>query len=152
MGTGSEKFKHLRGKVSHVLLFSTFFSTIGTMWLCEIVWQIQHDGLNSNIKINKRVPFFEGSKLVSDADPTDDRPAVDTYESPRLLHSHLPYHLIPMSRNEETRSKYIYIARNPKDVVVSLFHFLQSFGEEAGFKGPFEFMAKIFLEGKGGND
>ena len=120
------------------------------MWLCEIVWQIQHDGINSDMKINKRVLFFEGNKLVSDVDPTDDRPALDTYESRRLLHSHLPYHLFPMSRNEETRSKYIYIARNPKDVAVSYFHFMESFGEDGlAFKGPFEFMAKILLEGKG---
>ena len=106
-------------------------------------------GSANHERIDERVYFLEASKLLTDADPTDDRPALDSRESPRLLHSHLPYHVIPMSRNEETRSKYIYIARNPKDVVVSYFHFMESFGEQAGFRGPFEFLVELFLDGKG---
>ena len=68
--------------------------------------------------------------------------------SPRLIKSHLPYHVIPMSKEESKRSKYIYVARNPKDVAVSFYHFIQSFDPGRYFNGTWEFFVKLFLEGK----
>jgi hypothetical protein len=43
--------------------------------------------------------------------------------SPRTLKSHLPYHSIPGGEPANSIAKYIYIARNPKDVAVSLYYF-----------------------------
>ena len=68
--------------------------------------------------------------------------------SPRLIRSHLPYHVIPMSKEESKRSKYIYVARNPRDVAVSYYHFVLSFGPSSYFNGSWEFFVKLFLEGK----
>lgn len=80
-------------------------------------------------------------------------PEIKTLPSPRLMKSHLPYHTIPKSENEEaqlTQCKYIYIARNPKDVAFSYFKFMASHPAAlTGYNGPWEFYAKLFVEGNG---
>ena len=44
--------------------------------------------------------------------------------SPRLLKSHLPYHLLPPDIIKK-KAKIIYVARNPKDMAVSFYYFHQ---------------------------
>lgn len=134
-------------KIRHsLLLFLVFLQ--GPTWTAEIVWQIYNEGRTSDTRLNKRVPFFEGNKLLS-SNTADSRPSLESRASPRLTHSHLPFHVIPKGHPKETQCKYIYIARNPKDVAVSYFHFLKSFGEDVcGFRGSFEFLVKIFTQGE----
>ena len=77
-------------------------------------------------------------------------PEIKTLPSPRLMKSHLPYHTIPKSENKEAQCKYIYIARNPKDVAFSYFKFMASHPAVlTGYNGPWEFYAKLFVEGNG---
>ena len=54
-----------------------------------------------------------------------------------------------MNQNEANRSKYIYVARNPKDVAVSYFHFERSFGPDTDLVGTFENFANFLVDGKG---
>ena len=62
----------------------------------------------------------------------------------------LRYNIIPKGANEETQCKYIYIARNPKDVAVSYFHFNEKVNVYGtGYNGPWEFYFNLFLDGKG---
>ena len=71
--------------------------------------------------------------------------------SPRLIKSHLTYSTTPRSTNKDDQCKYIYVARNPKDTAVSLFHFTERLSKEtgSGYNGPWEFFAKLFIEGNG---
>ncbi|CAH3169017.1 unnamed protein product [Porites evermanni] len=74
--------------------------------------------------------------------------SLDTLPSPRILKSHLPLNSIPKSDNKEMQCKYIYVARNPKDIAVSYFHFTEHRRKAGnGFSGPWEFYAKLFIEG-----
>ena len=92
-----------------------------------------------------RVPFLE--RATSKYFP---QPDLITLPSPRLMKTHLPYSIIPKGENEETQCKYIYIARNPKDVAVSFFHFKENRkGLPFGYNGPWEFFLNLFLDGKG---
>ena len=119
----------------------------GTTWVQEIVWQIYNKGAVSSVKQAFRFPFLEMTatheKLVELID-------LKTLPSPRLIKSHLTYSTTPRSANKDDQCKYIYIARNPKDVAVSYFHFteyLNMFGTD--YNGPWEFFAKLFIEGNG---
>lgn len=117
----------------------------GTTWVQEIVWQIFNEGQVTSDHILQRVPFLEAATSARFPQPD-----YNTLPRPRIVKTHLPRNIIPKSANEDDKCKYIYIARNPKDVAVSFFQFVTSmkvFGH--GFNGPWEFFAKLFVEGNG---
>ena len=54
-------------------------------------------------------------------------PDLDTLrreKSPRILNTHLPFRYLP-NKHRENGGKIVHVRRNPKDVYVSLFHFLK---------------------------
>ena len=71
--------------------------------------------------------------------------------SPRLIKTHLSYNNTPKSASKDAQCKYIYVARNPKDVTVSYFHFMETLSKKLGngYNGPWEFFLKLFIEGNG---
>ena len=85
------------------------------------------------------MPFLERA-----THPRAEHPDINTLPSPRILKAHLPYNIIPKSANEGGKCKYIYVARNPKDVAVSSYNFSASL---ESFIGPWEFYVKLFVEG-----
>ncbi|KAJ7351136.1 Sulfotransferase domain [Desmophyllum pertusum] len=94
-------------------VFVATFPKSGTTWVQEIVWQIFNDGNVHSETIFQRVPFLEIANNLHFPQPD-----IKTLPSPRILKTHLPYDVIPKGANKDTRCKYIYIARNPKDTVV----------------------------------
>ncbi|XP_057801853.1 cytosolic sulfotransferase 12-like [Salvia miltiorrhiza] len=66
------------------------------------------------------VPFLEiglygGNKALD----------IASFPSPRLLATHVPYSSLPKSiRSSGSKCKILYVARNPKDAFVSMWHFL----------------------------
>ena len=112
----------------------------------ETIWQIYNNGETTSKNIFERVPFLEFSTSPRLGEFAD----IAKVPSPRLMKSHLSYSIIPKGSSDGTKCKYIYIARNPKDVAVSYFHFtvsLTSFGN--GYNGPWEFFSKLFIDGNG---
>ncbi|XP_075141830.1 sulfotransferase 1 family member D1-like isoform X2 [Leptodactylus fuscus] len=93
----------------------------GTTWISEIVELILHNGDTKKTQrgaIYERVPFLEFA--VPDL-PTGTE-ILNAMESPRVIKSHLPVQITPESFWEKN-CKVIYVARNPKDVLVSYYHF-----------------------------
>ena len=123
-----------------------YYFCSGTTWVQEIVWQIFNEAETSSEKLTQRVPFLEPATCKHLYRP---QPDLITLPSPRLMKTHLPYSIIPKGANEETQCKYIYLARNPKDVAVSYFHFQKKVKDLGfGYSGPWEFFLNLFLDGK----
>ena len=99
----------------------------------------------SSEKLTQRVPFLEPATCKHEPQPD-----FINLPSPRLMKSHLSYSTIPKGADKETQCKYIYIARNPKDVAVSYWHFQENMKRlGSGYNGPWEFFLNLFLDGKG---
>ena len=133
-------------------LFSFFVTRslfVGTTWVQEIVWQIYNEGAISSEKQMFRFPFFEASACNANKQMLVD---FKTLPSPRLIKTHLTHNTTPRSANKDAQCKYIYVARNPKDVAVSYFHFTEHFKKigMSDFNGPWEFWCKLFIEGNAG--
>ncbi|XP_074163241.1 sulfotransferase 2A1-like [Sminthopsis crassicaudata] len=111
----------------------------GTHWMIDIVSLIYSNGDPSWIKSVpswKRSPWIEmksGSEIIK------------SKKDPRLFTSHLPVHLFPKSYFN-SKAKMIYIARNPRDVIVSFYHFIAPFALHSSWSA-FENFFESFLQG-----
>ncbi|XP_077977523.1 sulfotransferase 1C2-like [Glandiceps talaboti] len=101
-------------------IFIITYPKSGTTWMQQILYLI----LNSesmdkaqNLPMTKRVPFLE---ITRDGVPQHEY--ISSMTSPRAINTHLPDHLLP-SQIWVKKPKIIYVARNPKDVMVSYFEF-----------------------------
>ncbi|EER99682.1 hypothetical protein BDA96_02G387100 [Sorghum bicolor] len=64
---------------------------------------------------------------------------LDALPSPRLMNTHLPYALLPASVVTATGGcRVAYVCRDPKDMVVSLWHFLRRTKPDLSFADTFE--------------
>ncbi|XP_028717826.1 probable alcohol sulfotransferase isoform X1 [Peromyscus leucopus] len=88
----------------------------GSNWLVEIVCLIQTKG---NPNWIQSVPIWERSPWLENQGTY---PLLINKEGPRLISSHLPFHLFPKSFFS-SKAKVIYLIRNPRDVLVSGYFF-----------------------------
>ena len=87
----------------------------GTTWTQYIVHLIHNGGRDDGKKISETVPWIETGKRSIPFSAEDMTP-------PRAFKSHMPYERMPCGLPNSTPCKYIYIARNPKDVATSFYH------------------------------
>jgi peroxiredoxin len=113
-------------------IFIVTYPRSGTTWVQMILYQLTTDGRMDFPHITKVSPWFERS--LKDGTAYNDLPA------PRLFKSHLSYRRIPKGP-----CKYIYVARDGKDVAVSYYHFQKT---HMGFKGTFDEFFDRFLRGE----
>jgi hypothetical protein len=70
--------------------------------------------------------------------------ALDALPSPRLLSTHMPPQLLPR-RVAELGCRIVYLCREPKDVVVSLWHYMNKVGN--GFFLDLDRAFELFVDG-----
>lgn len=76
------------------------------------------------------------------------REELDALPSPRIFKNHMPYHMALGGDPAKNPCKYVYIARNPKDVVVSYYSFESGQAWTGGYSGPWEHWLEMFVAGK----
>ncbi|XP_060609201.2 amine sulfotransferase-like isoform X2 [Anolis sagrei] len=121
-------------------VFLVTFPKSGTIWTQNILSLIHHEGHRNrteDMDLIDRVPWLEYN--IRNVDYVK-RP------SPRLFASHLPYCLLPKGL-KNGRGKIIYVARNPKDVLVSYYHF-SKVSKKLEEVEDFEVIMERFLAGK----
>ncbi|KAJ1951887.1 hypothetical protein GGI12_006381, partial [Dipsacomyces acuminosporus] len=76
------------------------------------------------------------------------REELESLQSPRLFKSHMPYEMALGGVPAKNPCKYIYVARNPKDVSVSFYHFIRSIDIPDTYKGDWDTWFRMFVEDK----
>jgi hypothetical protein len=112
--------------------FVVTYPRSGTTWMQMILYQLTTEGKMDFPHITTVSPWFERS--------LKDGTAFDALPGPRVFKSHLSYRKIPKGP-----CRYIYVARDGKDVAVSYYHFYTT---HMGFKGTFDEFFERFVRGE----
>jgi len=137
-------------------VFVCSFPKAGTTWTQEMVWNIIHDVDLEAAKatiLNERSYFLELNAVLEESHVdsfkeenakglSDPVARLELAPSPRVIKTHLSVELLPDQVLKKPR--LIYVSRNPRDVVISLYNHWQVFGF---YKGDFDGFFNAFLSG-----
>jgi len=119
----------------------------GTTWCQQIVHLLRNNGELGNSSYAESIPWLEAatSPILSQWEATGHTvESLMNTESPRYFKTHANLQDLPRG---QANPKVIYVARNPKDVVVSLLH--HALDKPCfNFNGNFSKMLHYFMEGK----
>lgn len=115
-------------------IFISSYPRSGTTWLQHITHALRSHGDLSFDHINDVVPWFERQLALGRCTARD----FEALPAPRLFKSHLPRAWLPRG------ARYIYVARDGRDVATSYFHFYRS---HLRFGGTFDDFFERFLRG-----
>ncbi|KAF6141623.1 hypothetical protein GIB67_001175 [Kingdonia uniflora] len=73
-------------------------------------------------------------------------PDLSGIPSPRVFHTHLFYNVLPESI-KNSKSKIVYVVRNPKDTFISLWHFMNEIRTNEPGPFPIEKAFESFYNG-----
>lgn len=132
------------------------FPRSGTTWTSELAWLIMND---CNFKEATKVPLTYRSPNVDTnyfsnwethappemLDALINMDKIDKMTSPRVIKTHLPTYILPPQMLDSC--KVIYVARNPKDAIVSFFYF-HKLVKLCTFTGDMEQFAEYFMDNK----
>ena len=108
-----DKLKDLKLRDDDVWVVT--YPKAGTTWTQYIVHLIHNGGKHDGKKVSDAVPWIETGDMDTSVTPDDMTP-------PRAFKSHMPYDRMPCGAPSTTLCKYIYVARNPRDLATSFFH------------------------------
>ncbi|GAA0186006.1 transferase [Lithospermum erythrorhizon] len=119
----SRTIKHFRPLPSDVILAS--FPKTGTTWLKSLLFAIVNRGSLELLARNhphELVPILE-AQVYGSADIESCYNTTDSPGSRRIFSTHMAHQLLVRNLNS-SECRVVYVTRNPKDTLVSMFHFV----------------------------
>lgn len=126
------KLRHAEFRPRPDDVFIATYPRSGTTWMQMILYQMTTDGEMDFPHISAVCPWFERNIVVGRD--------LEALPSPRIFKTHFRYALLP-----KRPCRHIYVARDGKDVAVSLFNFYRS---HFGFREDFSTFFDMFLQGR----
>ena len=117
-------------------VFIATYPKCGTTWTQYIVYLLTHHGqpLAASERLGDAIPHLEEVG----------RQSVERLRPPRAIKTHFPYALVP----KHADARYLVVARNPFDCVVSFYHHTRGFPRHYDFAdGTFDEFFECFIAG-----
>ncbi|KAK2170009.1 hypothetical protein LSH36_5g16027 [Paralvinella palmiformis] len=136
-----QKVKSFELKEEDVLIAS--YVKTGTTWVQELVWLICNNG---NIKEARSMPIFERIPFIEFTMNSSSKSGLDMLQvrpRPYLIKTHLRSDIY-QSQIEAGKVKIIVGIRNPKDTLVSLYHFYRMNSNLGNFKGTWDDFFELY--------
>jgi peroxiredoxin len=126
------ELKHVKFAPRPDDIFIVTYPRSGTTWMQMILYQMTTEGNMDIPHIAQHCPWFERSMRSGCG--------FENLSAPRILKSHLSYRAIPKGPG-----RYIYIARDGRDVAVSYFNLYRNYNQ---YQGTFDEFFQRFMRGK----
>ncbi|KAI0557550.1 Sulfotransferase domain containing protein [Gracilaria domingensis] len=122
----------------------TSFPKSGSTWLSYILVLIVNNGETPEDATLRNCVHWVASSFTYPRSAAE----LDAFPPPRIFKSHMGYKMAVGGVPADNPCRYIYIARNPKDVAVSYYFFERNKSWAGGYSGSWEDWLESFLGGQ----
>lgn len=122
----------------------TSYPKSGSTWLSYILLLLLGDGAVPSEKTLRDCLHWVASSWTYPRS----REELESLPSPRIFKSHMPASMAVGGDPRRSPARYVTIARNPKDVCVSYYHFETGKAWAGGFQPAWEAWLEMFLDGR----
>ena len=135
----SRRIKTVKGDICFIS-----YPKSGSTWLSYILLLLTNEGEIPSEKTLRNCLHWVANSWIY---PRTEK-ELDSLPAPRIFKSHMSYQMAVGGNPRENPCKYIYIARNPKDVAVSYYYFETNKAWSGNFDATWEHWLQMFIEGK----
>lgn len=133
--------KHFKPLPNDIILAS--FPKTGTTWLKSVIFSIIHRSSKHRLAMahpHELVPTLEVQVYTTSSEPSY------TNQSTRIFSTHIPYQLLSETL-DLSECRVVYMTRNPKDTLVSTWHFVNKWKKAIDDPWPLETATDKFCQG-----
>ncbi|KAK4386178.1 Cytosolic sulfotransferase 5 [Sesamum angolense] len=138
---------HFQPLPSDIILAS--FPKTGTTWLKALLYSIVNRSSKHRLTVenpHSLIPILEYNTYGTTHASATAIPPSDTNHSRRILSTHIPYQLLAKTL-DSSECRVVYVTRNPKDTLVSTWHFVNKWARAKEERWPFQVAVEKFCRG-----